>query len=145
MGGNYNSAPLPWTSERISWGPMPTQASPAPTPVASHLLPAPQILFPIPEDTVSSSKPTTVRWSWSGALASNQGFELRFWHTSDSTPMGVAPPTIETQLEVNFGLSEAYRLAGEGNYYLDVVVVQISPYKVLSKSTPIRVKTDPRK
>ena len=59
--------------------------------------------------------------------------------------MGVAPPTTQTQLEVNFGLSEAYRRGGEGTYYLGVVVVQVSPYKVLSQSGQIRVKTDPNK
>jgi serine/threonine protein kinase len=145
LGGNYNAAPLPWTTERVSWGPMPTQASPPPTPVDSHLLPAPQILFPIPDDTVSSRGPTTIRWSWSGELGSNQGFEVRFWPTSGSTPMGVAPPTTQKQLEVNFGLSDAYRQYGEGTYYLDVVVVQVSPYKVLSQSGRIRVRTDPNK
>jgi serine/threonine protein kinase len=145
MGGNYNAAPLPWTSERISWGPMPTQPSPPPTPAGPQLLPAPQILFPIPDDTVSSRRPTTIRWSWSGELGSNQGFEVRFWPTSESSPMGVAPPTTQTQLEVNFGLSEAYRRGGEGTYYLGVVVVQVSPYKVLSQSGQIRVKTDPNK
>jgi serine/threonine protein kinase len=145
MGGNYNAAPLPWTSERISWGPLPTQASAPPTPAGPQLLPAPQIFFPIPDDTVSSSKPTTIRWSWGKQLGSNQGFEVRFWPTSESSPMGVAPPTTATQLEVNFGLTDAYRRGGEGAYYLDVVVVQISPYKLLSESNPIRVRTDPNK
>lgn len=145
MGGNYNVASLPWTSERISWGPLPTQASAPATPVGPQLLPATQILFPIPDDTVSSSRTTTVRWSWSGQLGSNQGYEVRFWSTSESSPMGVAAPTTETQLEVNFGLTDAYKRGGEGTYYLDVVVVQIGPYKVLSESNRIRVRTDPNK
>ncbi len=145
LGGNYNAASLPWTSERISWGPLPTQASPPPTPAGPQLLAAPQILFPIPDDTVSSSRPITIRWSWSGQLGSNQGYEVRFWPTSESSPMGVAPPTTGTQLEVNLGLTDAYRRGGEGTYYLDVVVVQISPYKLLSESNRIRVRTDPNK
>ncbi|HFD38271.1 MAG TPA: serine/threonine-protein kinase, partial [Anaerolineae bacterium] len=127
-GGNYGSAPHPWTQERISWGPPPAQGPSRPTPTPSGLLPAPQITFPIPDDTVSSRKATTIRWTWDGQLAFNQGFEVRVWHTSESTPMGVAPPTAETQLTVNFGLTDAYRQHGEGFYYLDVVVVQLNPY-----------------
>ncbi len=145
LGGNYSAAPLPWTSERISWGPLPAQAPAQPTPSGPQLLPAPQILFPIPDDTVSSRKPTTIRWSWSQQLGSNQGFEVRFYPTSGSSPMGVAPPTTQTQLEVNFGLSDAYRQYGEGTYYVEVVVVQVSPYKVLSESGRVRVRTDPNK
>lgn len=144
MGGNYDQAPLPWSSERISWGPSPAGPTPMPTEDTS-MLPAPQITFPIPDDTVSASKPMMVKWTWSQKLTFNQGFEVRFWHTSESAPTGIAPATAETQLEVNFGLTRAYRKYGHSFYYLDVVVVQLNPYKVLSKSSRIRVQADPNK
>jgi serine/threonine protein kinase len=144
-GGNLGAAPYPWTHERISWGPLPVQATPAPTAVDSHLLPAPQVTFPIFDDTVSTRRPSTIRWTWSRTLGADQGFEVRIWHTSEATPMGVAPPTTETQLEMNLGLTDAYRQHGEGAYYLDIVVVQRNPYRVLSKSVPIRIKADPSK
>ena len=144
-GGNLGAAPYPWTHERISWGPLPVQATPQPTAVDSHLLPAPQITFPIYNDTVSTRKPTTIRWTWSRTLGADQGFEVRIWHTSEATPMGIAPPTSEMELEMNMGLTDAYRQYGEGAYNLDVVAVQRSPYRVLSKSAPIRIKADPSK
>jgi len=144
MGANYDQAPLPWSSERISWGPSPVGPTPMPTEDTS-VLPAPQITFPIPDDTFSVSKPTVVKWTWSQQLAFNQGFEVRFWHTSESAPSGIAPATAETQLEVSFGLTRAYLKYGQSFYYLDVVVVQLNPYKVLSKSARIRVKADPNK
>ncbi len=141
-GGGYGPN---WTSERISWGPLPAAPTPAPTEVGGNLLPAPQILFPIPDDVVSARRATTVRWTWNQQLAANQGFEVRFWHTTDPAPLGVAPPTTAMELTINFGLTEAYRQHGEGTYYLDVVVVQISPYQVLSRSARVRVKADPNK
>jgi len=146
LGGQYDAAPEPWTSQRISWGPPPAGPAPRPTEVGGNLLPAPTIRFPIPDDVVSASRATTVRWTWSQQLAANQGFEVRFWHTTDPSPMGVAPPTTATELTIHFGLTEAYRQHGENTwYYLDVVVVQIDPYRVLSRSAPIRVKADPNK
>jgi hypothetical protein len=146
MGGSYDAGPYPWTSERISWGGVPAAATPMPTAADSGLLPAPQLVFPIPDDTVSPRKPTVVRWTWEQQLVANQGFEVRFWHTSESTALGVAPPTTQTELEVHLGLTEAYQSHGDNtNYYLDVVVVQLEPYKVLSKSAPHRVKMDPNK
>jgi hypothetical protein len=143
--GDYGAAPHDWTHQRISWGPLPAQPTPVPTSDNDGLLPAPRITFPIMDDTVSSTKATLVTWSWTQQLASNQGFEVRAWHTSQSTPMGVAPPTTQLQLEVHLGLTNAYLQFGEGTYYLDVVAVQISPYQILSGSAPIRVKTDPNK
>jgi len=140
----YGAAPHPWTDQRISWGPLPVQPTPIVTP-DSGLLPAPRITFPIPDDTVSSTKSTVITWSWSQQLASNQGYQVRIWYATTSTPLGVAPPTTQTQLEVHFGLTDAFRQYGEGTYYLDVVVVQISPYRILSSSAPIRIKTDPDK
>jgi hypothetical protein len=145
LGGNYDAAPQPWTSERLSWGASPAAPTPAPTAVDAHLLPAPTLIFPIPDDEVSSVRPTTIKWSWSQKLGFNQGFEVRFWHSDDSGPLGIAPPTAETQLEVNLGFTEAYRRHGEGTYYLEVVVVQLNPYKILSKNARIRVKTNPNK
>ena len=141
-GGSYDAAPEPWTNQRISWGAAPAALPPAPTAVDAHLLPAPQILFPSPNDTVSAGRPTTVRWTWSGTLAFNQGFEVRFWHAKDRGPMAVAPATDKTELEVNFGFTDSYKLHKDDLYSLDVVVVQLSPYKVLSRSAPIRVRTN---
>ena len=46
---------------------------------------------------------------------------------------------------MNFGLSDAYRQYGEGLYYVEVAVVQVSPYKVLSEGGRVRVRTDPNK
>jgi hypothetical protein len=139
LGGSFDAAPLPWTSERLSWGAEPT-SSPAPTAVSSGLLPAPQITFPIMDDTVSASKSTTVHWTWTREISAGQGYQVRFWHTSESSPMGVAPPVSGRQLEVHFGLTDAYRNHGEGLYHLDVVVVQEEPFQVLSESAPLRVK-----
>ena len=144
MGGNFDVAPDPWTAQRLSWGPPPVEP-PQITPTPESLFTAPQIIFPIPYDTVSSSRSTAVRWTWSGELVANQGFDVRFWHLTDSVPAGVAPPTEETELVVSFGATETYQRNGEGYYYLDVVVVQLDPYKVLSRSAPIQVKTDPSK
>jgi hypothetical protein len=144
-GGNYGIAPHPWTDQRISWGPFPAQATPVATPDNAGLLPAPRITFPIMDDTVSISKSTLVTWSWTQELASNQGFQVRVWHTGESTPLGVASATTRTELEMHFGLTPAYQQHGEGTYYLDAVVVQIDPYRILSSSAPIRVRTDPNK
>lgn len=134
-----------WMTERISWGRLPAAPTPVPTDPGAHLLPAPDIKFPIPRDTVASERETTVRWTWEGTLAANQGFQVRFWHASDPAPMGVAPPTTDYEIEVHFGMTDAYRVHGEATYYLDVVVVQIEPYKVLSRNKPIQVTTDPNK
>jgi serine/threonine protein kinase len=141
-GGGYGPD---WTSERTSWGPAPTAATPAPTPVGGDLLPAPQITFPIPEDVVSASRSTVVRWTWERELGDNQGFEVRFWHADDAAPMGVAAPTTALEMEVHFGLTEAYRRHGPNNYFLDVVVVQLAPHKVLSRNATLQVKADPNK
>jgi hypothetical protein len=145
LGVNFDQAPCSWWSERISWGSGPMYPTPAPTRLGGPLLPAPIISFPIPDDTVSSTRPTGIVWSWSQALGPNQGFEVRFWHTSETTPAGAAAPTADTHLEVSLGLTDAYRWHGEGFYYLDVVVVQLDPYRVLSESAPVRVKTDANK
>jgi hypothetical protein len=144
LGGNYSAAPLPWYNERISWSRPASGPTPVPTP-RSNLLPAPEIRFPIPEDVISSRKPTTVTWTWSRTLASNQGFEVRFWHVNEPGPMGIAPPTTATELTANFGMTDSYRTRGAGLYYLEVVVVQIDPYKVVSEAARIRVKADPNK
>lgn len=145
MGGDYDASPLPWTDGRISWGVSPASPLPAPTAAQTGLLPAPQILFPSPNDTVSSSRPTAVRWTWSRTLAFNQGFEVRFWHSKDPGPMAVAPPTEKMELEVNFGFTESFQRHKDDVYFLDAVVVQLNPYQVLSKGTPVQVWTDPNK
>jgi hypothetical protein len=134
-----------WTSERLSWGPSPIAAAAGPTPVGGDLLPPPQLVFPIPDDRVSLRRPTTVRWSWEQNLAANQGFEVRFWHDSDPAPMGVAAATTAQELEVDFAQTYAHKTHGESTFNLDVVVVQIDPYKVLSRGAPIRVTLDPNK
>jgi hypothetical protein len=59
--------------------------------------------------------------------------------------MGVAAPTTALEMEVHFGLTEAYRRHGTDNYFLDVVVVQLAPHKVLSRSAALQVKADPNK
>jgi hypothetical protein len=144
-GLDFDHAPYPWWSERLSWGTGPINATATPTPVGGPLLPAPKITFPIPDDTVSTRRPTDVRWSWSQTLAANQGFQVRFWHTAGDNRSGVAAPTTDTHSEVYFGMTDAYRLYGDDFFYLDVVVVQLDPFRVLSEGTPIRVKTDPNK
>jgi serine/threonine protein kinase len=141
-GGGYGAN---WTLERLSWGPLPSAPTPVPTPKSADLLPAPQISFPIPEDRVSVSRATTVRWTWTRSLAANQGFQVRFWNASDASPMGVAPPTSALEMAVNFGLTESYRRHGATTYYLDVVVVALDTNKVLSNSAPIQVIADPNK
>jgi len=145
MGGNYDAAPNPWNSERLSWGRLPAGPTPVPTSPDAGLLPAPVIQFPIPDDTVSSSKSTEVRWSWTQELDPNLGFQVRFWHVTDASPLGIAPPTAGMRLKFNVNATDAYQRKGEGFYYLDVVVVQLEPYQVLSRSAPIRVKTSASK
>ena len=145
LGGNYDASAVSWMEGRVSWGPSPSSPAPVSTPTGSGLLPAPQITFPTPNDTVSSSRPTTVRWTWSRALEFNQGFEVRFWHSKDSGPMSVAPPTDKMELEVNLGFTKTFQQHKDDVYFLDVVVVQLDPYKILSESSPIRVATDPNK
>lgn len=141
-GGGYGAS---WTSERISWGPLPTAPTPVPTEIGGNLLPAPKITFPIPEDEVSVRRPTTIRWSWSGTLEPDQGFEVRFWHTSDPSPKGVAAPTSDLELEVHFGYADAFLQHGPGTYYLEVVVVRRTTMEVLSRNARILVKADPDK
>jgi hypothetical protein len=53
--------------------------------------------------------------------------------------MGVAPATDKTELELNFGYTESYKRHGDDLYFLDIVVVQLSPYEILSQSSPIQV------
>jgi hypothetical protein len=143
-GLDFDHAPYPWWSERLSWGPEPYRPALTPTPPGGALLPAPAITFPIPDDTVSTKRATLVQWTWSRQLGPNQAFEVRFWHPSES-PAGVAAPTTATQLDVQFGLTDAYRRYGDVFYYLDVVVVTLQPYRVISEGAPIRVKADPNK
>jgi serine/threonine-protein kinase len=142
LGGGYGPA---WTTERLTWGPLEAAPTPGPTPIGGDLLPAPQITFPIPDDTVSTKKPTTMRWTWEKTLAAGQGFEVRLWHTSTNTPTGIAAPVSDLQLTFNVHLTEAYLLHGEGTYYLDVVVVDLETHRVLTRSAPVRLKTDPSK
>ena len=78
-------------------------------------------------------------------MGANQGFEVRFWHISEMEPAGVTAPTTDTHLEVYLGLTDAYRTYGDVFYYLDVVVVDIDPYRVRSASAPIRAMADPNK
>lgn len=138
-GGGYGSR---WTEERLSWGPLPAAPAPAPTQVGADLLPAPQITFPIPDDEVSSRERATITifWTWNGTLGANQAYEVRFWHTSESSPMGLAAPTREQELPARIYFSESYQRNGDGFYHLEVVVVQLEPYKVLSRPGRIRVR-----
>jgi hypothetical protein len=138
MDGSYDSAPHPWKSERISWGRGSIQ--PTPMPSGSAKLPAPTLIDPPADSEVSTTAATTVRWIWSQELAPNQGFQVRFWNRTDAAPMGVAPPVQGTELTVRFGDTTSYRSQGSDWYYLDVVVVQIDPYKVLSDSAPTHVR-----
>ncbi|MBN1137324.1 MAG: PD40 domain-containing protein [Anaerolineae bacterium] len=137
-GGAYDAGPHPWNEQRISWGPPPS-APPRPTPTEVGLLPAPKITFPDHNGTVSASRPTTVRWTWSKTLAFNQGFEVRVWHRLDQGPMGVAPATDKAELELNFGYTESYKRHGDDFYFMDVVVVQLNPYEILSQRSSIQV------
>lgn len=91
---------------------------------------------------VSAGRPVTVRWTWSETLDTDQEFDVRIWHTSRSTPLGVAPPTAHMQLDVTLAHTDAYRQHGDSIYYLDVVVVHSDPYTVLSESAPIQIRTD---
>lgn len=133
-GGNYGS----WTEERLSWG---REPAPAPTPVrtGSGLLVAPVIAFPIPDDEVSSRKPTTIRWTWSNTLKVNQGFEVRFWHVSEGAHETVAGPTTELELTFNVQFTPTYKRHGDEFYYLEVVVVQLDTGRELSQRARIRV------
>jgi serine/threonine protein kinase len=142
-GGNYDASPYQWNTERISWAAQ--QAAPTAVPTSSDTrLPAPQITFPIPDDTVSPLRETTVKWTWSGQLGASQGFQVRLWWVADNTPLGVAAPVSQTEATISFGLTDAYLRHGDGLYYLDVVVVEVDTLKVLSLSAPIRVKVMPK-
>jgi serine/threonine protein phosphatase PrpC len=137
------STPIPTATAVIptATAAIPT-TTPSPTLDASHLLPAPRIAFPGPGDTVSAGEPITIRWTWSETLEADQEFDVRIWHTSEATPLGVAPPTTEMQLDVTLAHTEAHRQHGESTYFLDVVVIQGDPYAVLSKSAPVQIRTD---
>jgi hypothetical protein len=101
------------------------------------------ITLPLNDSTVTIHRPALIQWTWSGQLSFNQGFQVRFWHTSSNTPAGITPAIAEYQVEVNLGDTEAYRMRGESDYYLDVVVVQLNPYRVLSRSSKIRIRVVP--
>lgn len=141
-GGNFDAGPYPWTHERISWGLLPSAPTPMPT-VADDLLPAPVVTFPLYDSTVTLEMPLLVQWDWPGQLAFNQGFQVRFWHTSSNIPAGITPIISERQVEVNLGDTDAYRRYGESHYYLDVIVAQLSPFKVLSRTSKIRIRVAP--
>jgi hypothetical protein len=135
-----------WTSERISWGPLPAAPTPAPARPDDDLLAAPTFVWPVDQDVIDPNKPYRVEWTWpSRNLNQNEGFEIRIQPITGKTPMqGVAAPQKETYLNVGFNATDAYRVNGRQVLYnLEVVVVQLTPYKVLSRSAPVRIRLDP--
>jgi hypothetical protein len=94
---------------------------------------------------LSASRPERLIWTWNGSLSSDQAFQVRFWHDTDASPLGIAPYTRETEQEIHFGYADTYVRNGYSWYYLDVVVVQTEPHQVLSESARIRVRVDPNK
>ena len=135
-----------WTSERISWGALPAPPTPVPTQPGGDLLTPPTFVWPRDLDVINPNRPYRVEWAWPlRALGENEGFEVRIQPSTGKTPLqGVAVPQKETYLNVGFNATDAYRANGRVVVYnLDVVVVQLTPYKILSRSAPIRIRLDP--
>jgi hypothetical protein len=134
-----------WTSERISWGPAPAAAPAPPTPASSGLLAAPVFVWPKNLDVIDPSRQYPVSWTWSGLpLGDNQAFELRMQPISGKTPyQGIVAPLRAMSLDVLFSSTPAYLANGRSDYYLQLVVVQLDPYKTLSLPATIRIRLDP--
>ena len=137
--GSYGAE---WTSERLSWGPLPATPTPVPTPISASKEAAPTFIWPRPEDVIEADRPYVIQWSWGiRSLNENEGFEVRLRTSLDSAPAALAAPNRDTSLGVTFAYSPIYD--GPGYYYLDVVVVQISPWKELSQPAgPIRIRLE---
>jgi len=106
----------------------------------------PSFVWPRDIDVINPNKPYRVEWTWSvRPLGDNEGFEVRLQDgAKKASPQGLAAPTRDTFLQVTFAATDLYKTYGRGLYYLDVVVVQVNPYKVLSRTAPIQIKLDPK-
>jgi hypothetical protein len=91
-------------------------------------LPAPVLLSPVENETVSG--PASFSWRWDGpSLAANQGFEVRIWKAGQPDHYGAAEPTGSSGLTINAPASYGVQQGGPGAYFWTVAVVQRSPYQ----------------
>ncbi len=92
--------------------------------------PAPKLLEP--EDKATLEGSVTFTWEWKGELKDNRAFELRIWKEGgphDSVGELPREPGLEIDLD-----DLVPDLPGEGDEcFWNVAVVQISPYRTLSK------------
>jgi hypothetical protein len=137
-GGGYTE----WTTERISWGPPMPVAAPGPTPTGTDKLPPPEFVWPRELDVIDATRPYDIQWAWSGRpLSENEGFEVRLRTDPNSAPFAVDTPVNGTSLRATFKYAQNYH--GPGDYYLDVLLVQITPRKELSRSAgPIKIRLE---
>jgi len=119
-------APAPSFSERLKarW-----------SAIFRKTLPAPKLLEP--EDKATLEGSVTFTWEWKGELKDNRAFELRIWKEGgphDSVGELPREPGLEIDLD-----DLVPDLPGEGDEcFWNVAVVQISPYRTLSKEAKPR-------
>ncbi len=114
--------------------PMPTptntsKPTPTPTPTKTKTTVA-RLIAPAPGSQVRSDQAVEFVWSYNGALAPNQGFEVRVW--KDGQPhYGAAAPVLMARASINLGGAYGVQTGGSGRYWWTVAVVQRDPYQSL--------------
>ena len=97
---------------------------------------APQLLLPIPGDTLVDRARFQCQWD-GPPLPAGYAFDLRIWSEREekagAVPRGAVEPTRKTEADVTLEYVPAMEF-GEGNYYWTVVVVQATkPPKVVGQ------------
>jgi hypothetical protein len=94
--------------------------------------------------------PTTFEWQYGGALAENQGFEVRVWRTGEA-PAGVHDAVLDNkQGKIQALGNNTYRLSADiantpgvlnrrGEYNWTVILIELEPYKDLGIQAPAAV------
>ena len=97
--------------------------------------PAPKLLEP--EDKATLEGSVTFTWEWKGELKDDRAFELRIWKEGGPhDSVGELPREPDLEIDLDALVPD---LPGEGDEcFWNVAVVQISPYRTLSKEAKPR-------
>ncbi|MCB0199430.1 MAG: SpoIIE family protein phosphatase [Anaerolineae bacterium] len=132
----HTQTPLPTATQ------VPALATPTPIPLreASETRTVPSLVQPAgavtvslvsPNDGDSGSTARTFEWIVrSGALATNQAFELRFWKTGQDAlndGLGLGGTTRSNQQTINLAAADSASLIKPGEYLWGVLLVETSP------------------
>ncbi len=133
---------------KVASSPESSSEIPAAAQMPDTAIAAPILQEPNPNDTATQGQSTTFRWSWTGELGVNQGFEIRIWRNGDIDHYGAFDATelkkyvvrAGDQYVTSFPVEGAYSVqrGGGSDYLWTVAVVQIDPYLRLGPETEAR-------